>query len=310
MKVAYEKYKFLEKQHTYEKSKLSDEISNIRQMFGDRQLLTAEQIPSFVDELRRVNKRVHFPVVKESMEHFVQVALANTEEFASVMNRFLFTEGNLPARINVLEESLLRFAEKDLALISLLLTSFDMEQFPFFDTRIESYLIEKLSLDFEWTSVRTRYESYMQIIDRFIAHLQPFDLAVDSIDVQDFLFTIVHSEKLQVESAVVYLHHYAKLFARFEEDVAFFLEKIKALDPEILKERLEAYRGQEKIRRIRFKLIKKVLENQPFTIADLETLKNEIKQDYDTNILQSWNNFSILFFIYYEHIKKSIHREL
>lgn len=310
MKVAYEKYKSNEDQHTYEEDKLSDIFADLEYLLGSKRPLTAEHIPSLVDELKQVNRKTHFPVANEVMGNFSQVALGDTEQFVNVINDFLLAEGNMTERIDMLEESLSTTETIDEALLSLLLTSFDMEQFPFFDARIESYVIEKLSLDFEWTSARTRYESYRQIIDTLFSYVQSFDSAVRPIDVQDFLFTIVHSEKLQVESAVVYLHHYAKLFAQFEADAAFFLEKIKELDPEILEERLETYRGHEKIRRIRFKLIKKILEDQEFTIADLETLKNEIKKDYDTNILQSWNNFSILFFIYYEHIKKSIHREL
>jgi hypothetical protein len=41
----------------------------------------------------------------------------------------------------------------------------------------------------------------------------------------------------------------------------------------------------------------------------MDDIKNRVKVEYETNILKSWNNFTILFQLYYSNKKKKVREE-
>lgn len=48
------------------------------------------------------------------------------------------------------------------------------------------------------------------------------------------------------------------------------------------------------------------MKGQDVWTADLEVIKDEVKVKYETNILQTWDNFKILFQIYYTTKKDKV----
>src|SRR5699024_5186519 len=61
---------------------------------------------------------------------------------------------------------------------------------------------------------------------------------------------------------------------------------------------------------MKFLILDKIIEEGNATIEDLEKIKVEVSQQYDTNILQSFNNFTILFHLFYHNIKHRVNSAL
>ncbi|TLS36999.1 AAA family ATPase [Pseudalkalibacillus caeni] len=130
------------------------------------------------------------------------------------------------------------------------------------------------------------------------------------LDVQDFFFCLTQYDELKTETAVDYIQAIAKRLHRFSNDSEDFVEAIKQMDMETLKERREYYRNTKKVNRIKFLALDQFIENKKLTVEDLEQIKEQVNNEYDTNILHSWSNFTILFQIYYQPIKAKIQHEL
>ena len=87
--------------------------------------------------------------------------------------------------------------------------------------------------------------------------------------------------------------------ASFKDQPSKLLETMIAFDREQLESLRNRYRNTEKINRIRFLLVDQIIETGSITVDQLENIKNEVNERYETNILQAWNNFFILFELYY-----------
>ena len=86
------------------------------------------------------------------------------------------------------------------------------------------------------------------------------------------------------------------------------IDEINSISKEDIKKQLEDYEKRqniEKITKIRYLLLKKILEDNIN-----ENILNEIKiivnKEYDTNILNSWSDFRILYSLYYFYYKNEI----
>ncbi|MFY3791377.1 hypothetical protein ACOQFO_06735 [Ureibacillus sp. MALMAid1270] len=126
------------------------------------------------------------------------------------------------------------------------------------------------------------------------------------LDIQNYLFCSTQYDEIVVESAVVYLSNLAKQLQAFQQNPEEMLKALKDISIDVLKSTRERYRGEEKIKRIRFHVLDQVIEKRNISIEDLENIKEQVKVKYDTNILQAWNNFSILFELFYTDKKEKV----
>lgn len=115
---------------------------------------------------------------------------------------------------------------------------------------------------------------------------------------------------MNIEHVVSQLFKIAKKLKSFEEDDKLFIEEVKSLNKEYLKEQLDLYENTEKINRIRYEFLKAILSKEDINIEKFEMLKNSIDDKYDTNILNSWNNFNIIFPVYYNQWKGYVREQL
>lgn len=121
---------------------------------------------------------------------------------------------------------------------------------------------------------------------------------------------MVNNYKEQLVSSVNYIFEYAKELQKYKDNDLLFINRIKELDKNYLRKVADEYKDKEKIGKIRYEFVSRILENDDVSIETLEKIKTDITSQYDTNILQSWVNFSILFPIYYNAQKGKIRTEL
>src|SRR5699024_1684344 len=70
------------------------------------------------------------------------------------------------------------------------------------------------------------------------------------------------------------------------------------------------YQDKEKVKKIRFRVIDQILTHRSFSLEDLEVIKSDVSAQYDTNILNSWSNFTILFHLFYYDKTSKVQHEL
>jgi hypothetical protein len=104
-----------------------------------------------------------------------------------------------------------------------------------------------------------------------------------------------------------------KVFEKAKKDEwKTFLDKINNLDKSILQEQLDFYGNEtEKVKKIRYDIIKSILDWIKVSNNDIEEFKKIEKNKYDwKDIFRSWKNFSILYSIYYFDKKDFVNNTL
>jgi MoxR-like ATPase len=87
------------------------------------------------------------------------------------------------------------------------------------------------------------------------------------------------------------------------ESIAPFLNVIRNLPAEYLEAKRQQYAGTDKITKIRFEVLEAFHQDGQVTVDDLEEVKSRVAAEYETNILNSWSNYTILGQIYYDLFK-------
>lgn len=191
-------------------------------------------------------------------------------------------------------------------LFGYLLAAFDYKKFPLYKEDVFKVIKKILGINRKLGSVSENYANYYDICKAVQDYFASKSQQLTMLEVQDFFYCLTRYDELKVESAVEYIHTEAKKLNRFSSSDLEFLEVIKRLNQKFLKERREAYRNDEKVNKIRFQFLNRYLEKEQYDLDDLERVKSEVSKQYDTNILQSWSNFNILFHIYYQAIKEKV----
>jgi len=95
----------------------------------------------------------------------------------------------------------------------------------------------------------------------------------------------------------------------FENEDSIIIDQINRLSKETIKAQLKEYEQKgniEKIRKIRYEILK-VLVSRNITLQEIDNIKTRVKGEYsETNILQAWKNFGILYSIYYFQFKEEV----
>jgi MoxR-like ATPase/predicted RNA-binding protein with PUA-like domain len=195
-------------------------------------------------------------------------------------------------------------------LFGYLLSANDYKKYPLYKEDVLQELKRNLGINKKLGSVTENYVFFYQICQIVQEYVQDPGNGFNMLDVQDMLFSVSHYNTLKAEVSAEYLYSVAVRFREFMENDQLFLNEIKEMDEKDLEERRSFYRTGIKVNRIRFLLLDQWLEQKTLTLDDLERFKLQVNEEYDTNILQVWNNFRILFQIYYHPIKERVQNSL
>ncbi|GAB6138481.1 AAA family ATPase [Halanaerobaculum tunisiense] len=132
---------------------------------------------------------------------------------------------------------------------------------------------------------------------------------VELVDIEEFIFYLAEDKKLKFKIYLRYFLHLAQRLHHYQHNKADFVLAIQDLNNEVLLQAINKYRGQEKIKQIRYQIARAVLNND-FSVAKLEKIKQEVSQQYEKKILQAWSDFSILFQLYYDQYQEKIQKLL
>ncbi|PWA07910.1 hypothetical protein DCC39_15970 [Pueribacillus theae] len=191
-----------------------------------------------------------------------------------------------------------------------LLAAYDYKKYPLYKGEVYQDVKSTFQINQKMGSVIENYVNYFAICQVIHAHLSKTFPDLTMLGIQDYLFCSSQYDKIKVESAVEYLHGLAKTLYEFMNEPELMVKAISNLEQEILLELRNIYRNSEKINKMKFMLIDKIIEENHVTIEDLENIKKDVSAQYDTNILQSFNNFTIMFQLFYHDKKEKVRIEL
>ena len=267
--------------------------------------LTADSVEEVVQLLQVFNEEVQC-ATKTSMQKLVQLASTEPGQLAEIWLALVNDSVTLAKREQQFyEASELKFekALNDVGLLSLLLAAYDEKLYPLFEEKALLEGLQILNLQQQQLEARQVYSFYVNVCEQIseIIGKNP-----DVKNVHDFLSQLASNDLLIIESNVLLLSKIATEIASFEQDQAKMLTQISQLPKEWLIKLREKYRGGEKIRLIRFEVLNEIVENGNVSLERLEQIKETVNLRYDTNILQSWSNFYILFELYYINLKEKV----
>ena len=116
--------------------------------------------------------------------------------------------------------------------------------------------------------------------------------------------------RFNIYTAIKYLSDLSQNFYKLKNDLNKFIDFIKSSDKEFLNNIKEKYSNEDRVNRIRYEIIDYYLNNDMLDTEVIENIKEKINNEHDKNILQSWNNFLILYPFYYLRYQHRIKTEL
>lgn len=311
--IAFTRYLAFKETELYDETYKFATLKMTEPLFQSNSQITEENVVFLAKELQKLNPNEGTFVFWGALDDFITYAEASPTEVANIWNQLYDDSIPLKDRIDQFREASQTFNEKvifNAPFFGYLLAAYDSHKYPLYKGSIYQQVKKAYTIDIKMGSVSDNYDTYMTICDIILTYLKTENPHITMLDVQDFLFCSTEYDKIKVESAVEYLYGLSVKLRNYKNNATEFLEEIKRLDIDILRERRAFYHNKIKINRIRFELLEKLLTEDTVTITDLEKIKNEVKDAYDTDILKAWNNFTILFQIYYAHRRKKVQVEL
>ncbi|WP_121615363.1 AAA family ATPase [Virgibacillus halodenitrificans] len=306
---AFKRYLRFKDTPTYDETYKLEILSELNKYFREETITEnniVETIKKIVSNNPQSGSFVHWSNTSDLQDFVKNNPLAAVNLLSSLYEN---EEVSLQDRIEKFREQGKEW-KKDISLgaplFGYLLAAYNYEKYPLYKEEVFKYTKKMLGIDKKLSGVGKNYQDYYDICVTVKDFLNDRGYSLNMLDIQDFFFCVSQYDILKLESAVEYLYKDAEKLSRFKQDDTVFIEAIKQMDQEILENKRELYRNQEKIRKIRFKILDYYLTNNELTVDDIEHIKEEISSQYDTNILQAWTNFTILFQIYYDSIKEKV----
>lgn len=191
-------------------------------------------------------------------------------------------------------------------LFGYLLAANDYEKYPLYKEEVFKEIKKQFGITEKLGTISENYQMFYDICEMVQQYIRDIGYDFSMLDVQDMLYCTTSYHVMIAETSVEYIHSHAVKLQRFMENDDLFLEEIKSMDRTLLQERNDFYKNKDKVNQIRYLLLDQLLSGNPLSIDELERIKEEVNVKYETNILHVWNNFRILFQIYYVQIKDRI----
>lgn len=111
----------------------------------------------------------------------------------------------------------------------------------------------------------------------------------------------------EVELKIRKIIEYSDYFSKLKNDDSFLYDELNKISIKTINMVKDYYKNSEKIKKIRYLIIKEIEKEELFTKEKLENIKESVNKEYSTNILQSWKeDFSIVHTIFYMPIKDEV----
>jgi 5-methylcytosine-specific restriction enzyme B len=309
--ISFKRYLQFKNNFLYDES-YKEEILSRLNIFLKEQDITEFTVVDIVKKLQKENPGSGSFVHWSNTDDLVKYAEERPQEVAERLNELIHSNDPLEDRIEDFRERGKAFNPSislGAPLFGYILAAFDYRKYPLYKQEVFMNLKRSYGIDSKLSSVGFNYQTYLHLCETALVHLQESYENLTVLDIQDFFFCSTHYDQIKVESAVDYLYGIATELHRYNLTPQLMLDALSQLDSKSLQALKDQYKNSEKVNLIKSKVIDRMIEFGSVTIEELEKIKNEVKVKYDTNILNSWNNFTILFQLYYAEKKAKVQEE-
>ena len=309
--IAFHRYMAFKETSIYDESYKYNILSSLNE-FMNGQEINEFTVVDIVKKIQKENPSSGSFVHWSNTADLVKYAEERPDEVAELLNQLYFSSEPIEERIGFFREKGKVYnptISLGAPLFGYLLAANDYKKFPIYKQEVFTELKKTYGIETKLGTVGNNYATFMKMCEAVRSYLSKYNQEISILDIQDFFYCSTTYDKVIVESAVDYLHKIAIQLNQFMKQPELLMHYLCELDKETLHILREQYRNKEKINLIKFMVLDKIIESGSATIADLEEIKNEVKVKYDTNILQAWNNFTILFQLYYFNKKNKVKEE-
>ncbi|KSU85171.1 AAA domain (dynein-related subfamily) [Fictibacillus enclensis] len=301
----------------FKETDLYDESYKIEILFRLNRFLKGQDINKLtvldiVKKIQKENPSTGSFVHWSNTADLVKYAEARPDQVAELLNQLFQSSSTIADRVELFRENGKAYNPSislGAPLFGYLFAAVDFTKYPIYKQEVFTDLKKAYGIELKLGTVGNNYETYLNMCEISLQHLKTSYPDLTILDIQDFFFCSTQYKQIVVESAVEYLHALAAELSEFIKQPALLLEAITNLEPDTLRSLREQYRNDEKINLIKFKVLDKIIESDSVSLAEMEDIKNQVKVKYERNILKSWNNFTILFQLYYANKKQKVQEE-
>ncbi|MBU8852450.1 AAA family ATPase [Bacillus sp. FJAT-26377] len=309
--ISFRRYLAFKENELYEESYKIEILSRLNS-FLKGQEINELTVLDIVKKIQKENPSVGSFVHWSNTEDLVKYAEACPGEVAELLNQLF--QSSLP-----IEERIELFRKKGKVynpsislgapLFGYLFAAVDYKKYPIYKQEVFTDLKKTYGIELKLGTVGENYETYLKLCEIALQHLKAYYSNLTILDIQDFFFCSTQYKQIIVESAGEYLHTLAKELSQFMKQPALLLDAVTNLDHDTLLLLQKQYQNQEKVNLIRSILLDKIIETGSVSLEEMGKIKEQVKERYETNILKSWNNFTILFQLYYANKKQKVREE-
>ncbi|MCZ8534213.1 AAA family ATPase [Psychrobacillus psychrodurans] len=309
--ISFRWYLDFKKTTTYDESYKLEILSRVNEFLAGLEI-TEFNVVDIVKKIQKENPPSGSFVHWSNTSDLVKFADARPTEVAELLNQLFDADVQIMERIENFREAGKEFDPKislGAPLFGYLLAAYNYKLYPLYKEEVFKDLKKSFGIEEKLSSVQANYNMYFTMCEVTLESLKDKYPLLNMLDIQDYFFCSTQFDEIKVESAVEYLFNLAKKIHYFKGHPEEMLDSISKISPEMLSAYREKYRNEEKVKQIRFIVLDKLIEKGSLSVSDLEDIKERVSVKYDTNILKSWTNFTILFELFYMDKKLKVKEE-
>ncbi|MFC7785510.1 AAA family ATPase [Rossellomorea sp. GCM10028870] len=309
--ISFKRYLQFKSNSLYDEAYKEEILARLNNFMGEQDI-TEYTVVDITRKLQKENPTAGSFVHWSNTADLVKYAEERPHEVADLFNELIYSTVPLEERIEAFREKGKEFNPSislGAPLFGYILAAIDYTKYPLYKQEVFMDLKRSYGIDLKLSSVGSNYQTYLQLCEIALAHLKDSYEDLTILDIQDFFFCSTQYDQIKVESAVDYLYGIATKLHSYKLEPRRLLDTLSKFDSERLQTLKGQYKNSQKVNLIKSKVIDRIIEFGSVTIDELEEIKNEVKVKYETNILNSWNNFTILFQLYYADVKAKVQEE-
>jgi 5-methylcytosine-specific restriction protein B len=271
----------------------------------DNSNLTVDIVEDHIKSLKESADDDSSPLSNEDIEQLERKVKGGSDDFVEDLSALFEDGGSLEYRINQFRTN----QDVNLRITSILLASSDPSRYVLYDqegfetliryfTGFKSPKLGNISPGERYTL----YRSYCLTIKEEVMSNKLENANIQ--DAQGFVSCVTHSPTCRYNFILRYLFRHTRQLNDFKNDTSSFVNEIRTLPQDFLREQRENYEGAPKIRKIRFDILDALLKNESVKIDDIAEREN--KKYSEKNIMSTWDDYKILGQIYYNYAKSRL----
>ena len=309
--IQIKRYNKLKETDEYNESYKKEVLSNLNEQLKKFPIVKEDNLAEIIDLFQKENPSKGSLAHWTGLDNLKKYSELNIEDACNRWNKLLNEDLDLKERIN----SFVDIKDNDgnklnvgLDTVAYILGGFNLEKYPVYRLNIYKGFADLYGLKREKSNLGRIYSEYIKIIKMIAIILDELGYVENATiqDGQNCIYCITNYNSLKLESLVEYLYNISIILKEYRGNDEMFIDYINNLDKDYLKEIMDKYKNAKKINGIRENISKYVYGENLLTLEKLEDIKKTESRRYDTNILQSWINFTILFPFYYEEVKDRV----